>query len=261
MPELPDVENFKQYIDATSLHHKISETEVHNTKILKGISKARLADTLNGTSLESCRRHGKYLLIKTSGDVWLVMHFGMTGSLNYAKQEKDLPEHSRLILNFENGSRLAYISMRLFGRIRVIGSMNAFIRQNKLGPDAADISLEDFEKTLHKSRAAVKTALMDQSRIAGLGNLYTDEILFEAHIPPNQKSQSLDAAQIKILYQKMEYVLKEATRRHAVPKNMPQTWLLPHRERNGRCPRCHNPFKTAKINGRTAYYCSSCQQE
>jgi formamidopyrimidine-DNA glycosylase len=120
MPELPDVEIYKRYLDAKSLHKKIKKIDVTSTEILEGISARRLKSSLGGRAMKSSRRHGKYLFAELGASLWLVFHFGMTGDLLYYDRKDDTPDYARLILTFSNWYHLAYISQRLLGRIALI---------------------------------------------------------------------------------------------------------------------------------------------
>ena len=106
MPELPDVEVFKQYLDAISLHQEMVKVEVHDGRILKDISVGELKARLKGHTLESTRRHGKYLLVRLEDGNWLVLHFGMTGRLKYFKDMDKDPEYDQLLIGFSNGYHL-----------------------------------------------------------------------------------------------------------------------------------------------------------
>src|SRR5439155_16813561 len=106
MPELPDVETFKRYLRATSLHQRIVDVDVRSAYVLKRVSGRELARRLKGRSFESTRRHGKHLFVRTDGNIWLRLHFGMTGSLRYFKGEKKAPPHTRVLFIFENRYRL-----------------------------------------------------------------------------------------------------------------------------------------------------------
>src|SRR5216683_7496785 len=180
MPELPDVETFKRYLDATSLHQRISSVDVRSAYVLKGVSAHELARRLKGRSFESSRRHGKHLFVRADGDVWLRLHFGMTGSLQYFKHEKQAPTHVRVLFVFANNYRLAFDDQRKFGQIGLIGEVDEFLKKRALGPDALDVDLAKFRKMMAKHRGAVKSILMNQRLIAGIGNIYADEILFRA---------------------------------------------------------------------------------
>jgi len=117
---LPDVEVFKRYVDATLLHQKIRSVEVRNEKILGGVSAHRLQGTMKGRTFESTRRHGKYLFVRLDDDSWLLLHFGMTGSLEYFKDMDRDPPHDRLLISFENHYHLALDDARMFGKVDLI---------------------------------------------------------------------------------------------------------------------------------------------
>src|SRR5213596_3149817 len=107
MPELPDVETFKRYLDRTSLHQRISGVDVRSAYVLKGIPGSELARRLKGRRFESSRRHGKHLFVRANGDLWLRLHFGMTGSLRYFKREERVARRTLVLFAFANGHRLA----------------------------------------------------------------------------------------------------------------------------------------------------------
>src|SRR6266436_10198670 len=180
MPELPDVEIFKRYFDATSLHQRIIGVDVRSAYVLKAVSGRELARRLKGRCFESSRRHGKHLFVRTDGDLWLRLHFGMTGSLRYFKDEEKAPPHTRVLFLFAGDYRLAFDDQRKFGEVGLIKNVDEFLKKRVLGPDALDVDLVEFKKMFTKHRGAVKSILMNQTLIAGIGNIYADEILFHA---------------------------------------------------------------------------------
>lgn len=265
MPELPDVEGFKRYLSETSLHKKIENVHVGSAKILRGISSRRLKQALRGRSMESTRRRGKHLFVALDDDRWLTLHFGMTGRLAYFKSLDDDPEHDRLRLDFENGYHLAFDDQRLFGRIGLIDDLEAFIASKKLGPDAMDSTLDEdaFVKLMDGKRGGIKAALMDQSLLAGIGNIYADEILFQAKLHPEARVHELGGRALRKLYGVMRRVLRVAIERGAgsedLVNRLPTTYLLQHRKKGQSCPRCKGTIETIKTAGRTTYYCPRCQ--
>src|SRR5215813_10382125 len=184
MPELPDVETFKRYLDATSLHQSIKAVDVRSAYVLKGVSAKELARQLKGRSFESSCRHGEHLFVRTDRDFWLRLHFGMTGSLKYLKGQRQAPTDTRVLVFFANHSRLAFRDQRKFGEIGLLEDVDEFLGKRALGPDALDINLSQFKGIFEKHRAALKTMLLNQKLIAGIGNIYADEILFRARIHP-----------------------------------------------------------------------------
>ncbi|MEJ2031474.1 MAG: DNA-formamidopyrimidine glycosylase [Deltaproteobacteria bacterium] len=262
MPELPDVEIFKEYLDATALHQKIKEVEVRHQRILRNTSEEELKRELRGQSLESSRRHGKHLLVALSNSKWLAVHFGMSGSFSYYKDPDKEPPHARLLIAFENGYWLAYDSQRMLGGVELIADPEEYIRHHDLGPDAMDdnFDLAAFKKVLAGKNGQIKSALMDQQSLAGIGNIYSDEILFQAGIDPKRKVGDLDEMGAKNLYQAMKRVLQTTIGHRADPSQFPATYLTAHRRAGEKCPKCSGRIKSQKISGRTSYFCPSCQK-
>jgi formamidopyrimidine-DNA glycosylase len=263
MPELPDVEAFKEYLDATALHQNIARVRVDDDRILSGTSAQALGRRLKGSRLQGTRRHGKHLFARISGGGWLLLHFGMTGELDYGESNGGLPEYARVVLEFENGRRLAYISRRMLGEVAVLNDADAFIAEHDLGLDALDdaITPEWLQQQFASRPGPVKTALMDQSLIAGIGNVYSDEILFQAGLHPKTRSNRLNHEDLAHLRRTMRRVLRTTAGHQADPAQFPGSYLTTRREKDGRCPKCGGALKTDKVSGRTSYFCPKCQQK
>ncbi len=261
MPELPDVERFKQYLDATALHRELTGVDVRDAGILEGVSARQLRSQLKGRTFESTSRHGKFLFVHMPSAPLLVLHFGMTGYLDYARQGRDPPEHTRVAFDLADGFRLAYVCQRKLGLVTLTDDAQAFIEQHELGPDALDEQLtsEAFCNRLSGRRSAVKSALMNQAIVAGIGNVYADEILYQARLMPDRSLDDIDAATTKKLYRTMRRVLKTSIRHHAEIARLPRTYLLRHRDADGRCPRCGRELKKTKVSGRGTWFCPDCQ--
>jgi formamidopyrimidine-DNA glycosylase len=260
MPELPDVEIFKQYLDATALHQEIKEVDVRSSQILKAISAEHLRQGLEGRCFTSTRRHGKDLFAALDNGKWLFLHFGMTGSLSYFKHLADDLEYDRLMISFANGYHLAYVSQRKLGELDLIESVDDFIEREHLGPDALnDLDRETFENLASGRRMMAKAFLMDQETLAGIGNVYSDEILFQAGVHPQTRIDQLDEAVVGRIYEKLQAVLHTAIDCRAEPDQFPDDYLTPHRHPDGHCPLCGEPVKRVKVSGRSAYYCPNRQ--
>ena len=259
MPELPDVEVFKRYMDATSLHQKIRFVGVRNEKILGDFSARTLQSTLKGRTFESTRRHGKNLFTGLDGGGWMLMHFGMTGRLAYFKDLDEEPLHSRLLFAFENDNHLAFVCQRMFGKVELVEGPKEFVREKELGPDALDLDSDSFGERLKGTRGGVKATLMNQKILAGIGNVYSDEILFQAHLHPRASVAHLDGSTLEELHTEVRRVLETAIEREANPHKLPGSFLLSHRREGERCPRGNGEIRKIKAVGRTAYYCPACQ--
>lgn len=254
MPELPDVEIFRRYVDATSLHRRVDDLMVRG-QLVEG-SPQTIRRHLRGAALEETRRHGKHLFVRSSDDGWLRLHFGMTGGLSaYADGEE--PEYTELRLDFEDGSHLAYTSRRRLGEISWVDDVDGFIEEHRLGPDplADDMTVGEFSDLIGSRKGTVKTALMNQSVLAGLGNVYVDELLFQAGLHPESETSKLGEDDLRRLFRSMRRVMDRAIDRQADPGRLPDTWLLPHREPDVPCPRGDGTIRRWEVGGRATYAC------
>src|SRR5436189_4156789 len=184
----------------------------------------------------------------------------MTGSLEYLKGQRRAPKDTRVLFCFANHSRLAFRDQRKFGEIGLLRDVDEFLRNRALGPDALEINLSQFKGIFKKHRAAVKTILLNQKLIAGIGNIYADEILFRVRIHPATQTSALNEKAVASLFRSTRYILKKAIEAKADMDLMPKSWLLPHRGKGGKCPRCGRELKSAVIGGRTAWFCAHCQK-
>jgi formamidopyrimidine-DNA glycosylase len=260
MPELPEVETFKRYLDSTSLHERITNVEVRDAYVLQGVSARELARRLKEHRFENSHRHGKHLFVRAGDQLWLRLHFGMTGSLEYLKRDEQPPKTARVIFRFANNCRLAFDDQRKFGEIELIKDLDEFLKRRGLGPDALKISLSQFKAIVGKHLGAVKPILLNQQLIAGIGNLYADEILFRARIHPATEAARLSDNDLRRLFRATRYVLGRAIALKTDFNRLPKSWLLTRRGKRGRCPRCGRALKTATIGGRTSWFCAHCQK-
>ena len=260
MPELPEVETFKRYLDGTSLHQRITGLEVRDAYVLKHVSARELTRRLKGRRFENSRRHGKHLFVRASDKLWLRLHFGMTGSLEYLKHDEVAPKTARVIFRFADNCRLAFDDQRKFGEIELIEDVDEFLQTRGLGPDAAGIGLSQFKAIVGKHRGLVKAILLNQQLIAGIGNLYADEILFRARMHPSTEAARLSNKDVRRLFRATRYVLDKAIALKTDFDRLPKSWLLTHRGNGGKCPRCLRELKSATIGGRTSWFCAHCQK-
>lgn len=259
MPELPDVETFKRYFDATSLHKRVEHVHLHDELLLDGVSRQKVVGVLVGEAFEGTTRRGKYLGARTTNDEWLILHFGMTGSLQYAQSLGDEPRYTALLLELSDDSQLAYINKRRFGKISAASSFDDFIEARELGPDALDVDLPSFRAMVAGRRGSIKSLLMNQKILAGVGNVYADEMLFHAGVMPDRNASSLSEREITDVHAWLMRVLKTAIDRGADADRMPESWLLPRRAADAPCTLCNGMIASMKVSGRTTYFCPSHQ--
>ncbi|GAJ24361.1 unnamed protein product, partial [marine sediment metagenome] len=189
MPELPDVESFKRYFKKISLNKKIIDIKSSAPELIKKVSFKDFKQRLMGRSFEDAFRRGKFLIIKVKGiSERLIIHFGMTGDLHYVKQGKERKgedRFTRLCFKFVNGYELRWINMRKLGKIYLTESKKIKLIE-EIGPEPLELSEDGFLKLLtNYKQKNLKAFLMNQRNIAGIGNIYSDEILFQAKISPH----------------------------------------------------------------------------
>jgi formamidopyrimidine-DNA glycosylase len=266
MPELPDLEILNRLVHDHCRGRRIAQAVAGDPGILRGISSDALEKRLKGEEIQSSARYGKHLFILFRGEA-LAMHFGTNGSLELVSRPGTEPPYTRLCLNFEEGDALAYVNPRRLGSVSLCESVESFVNQLGLGPDVLDPAFDRkaFTVILAGSKRDVKTVLMDQRLMAGLGNIYSDEILFQARIHPETAARDIQSDTAARLFSAMHNTLKTAIDSGADSERsvdqLPQDFLLPQRHRGGHCPRCGTALATLKNAGRTSYYCSHCQQK
>lgn len=257
MPELPDVESFRLYFDQNALNRTILGFKAFHPKILRQVTQNQLKKSLINQKIKSTFRVGKNLFVTLSNKQVLCFHFGMTGFFQfYAKGSP--PTFTRFQIDFKEG-HLAFVDMRILGGITLANSIVEFIEKKKIGSDALAIKWSDF-KTLLEEKGSLKPTLMDQSFIAGVGNVYADEILFQAKLNPCHTNTSLTLVEVKTLFNVIKRVLKKAIQVEADVDKMPKNWLLPHRKIHENCPRCKREIKRISLRGRGTFFCPFCQK-
>ena len=263
MPELPDVQVLKQYVDATSLHQEIETVEVRSQRMLEGMDGREIEDRLQGRMFEGTRRHGKYLFVELDDGEWLMLHFGMTGDLKYYKRPDKEPEYDQILFNFANGYHLAYIMPRKLGEVRLLDEPKDLIEGKELGPDvlSSEFDFETFREILDGRRGMIKSRLMDQQIMAGVGNVYSDEILFQAGVHPRAPVSELDADSLRRVFDCLKTVLHVAIEHQAEPEQFPDGYLIPYRHTDHACPKCGGSIERIKVSGRTGYFCPAGQKK
>jgi formamidopyrimidine-DNA glycosylase len=263
MPELPDVEIMRMYVESTSLGKPVSGVSVPDGRILDGVTPQALGRGLHGHAFTGAGRRGKYLLVTTDTAKTLLVHFGMTGDIA-ARGSREPPEYTVAEFRFADGSYLFYASKRILGKIALYPTtdQNRIPDVARLGPEplTRSFTFRKFTGAIGGRTAAIHTVLMNQELIAGIGNIYSDEITFQARIRPDRPAGDISGKESKNLYDKMKWVLKKAIERDADTDRLPRTFIIPHREKGGRCPACGGEVEKKTISGRSSYFCPSCQK-
>jgi formamidopyrimidine-DNA glycosylase len=257
MPELPEVERFKRIAEET-LNIPIRSVRLTRPKLLSGIRLARFQTLFPKARFTQTRRHGKHLFLKIGRAPWMAMHFGLSGYLRVVPKP-GATETGTLWFEFQDNRRLVYSA--LFGKITITTDPDDYIRKAGLGADALSMSFAAFEAIVRSGGGDIKQVLMDQRRIAGVGNMYSDEALFMARTHPQARAADLDSKTLRKIYDCVKKVLKEMVEARVHGEwNFPKGYLAHLRETGGRCPRCGTLVKTLAHGGRKAHYCPRCQR-
>jgi len=261
MPELPEVETYRRYFAKHALGQRIVRVDVRDERILGEVRKETFVRKLRGREFSEARRHGKHLFAN-AGAAWLHLHFGMTGDLAYYRDDAREPRFAKVIFAFDGGAKLAFEDMRLFGLADLIDAPDDFIAAKGLGADPLDPSFtqKKFDQLLERRKGSMKSLLMSQEILAGLGNLYVDEILFHTAIHPRRPVHKLRDTERKAVYTTMRRILREAIARHGREAELPGRYLIHHREEGERCPRCGGTIRRTVVFGRTTYFCGTHQR-
>jgi formamidopyrimidine-DNA glycosylase len=219
-----------------------------------------LVAALRGKRIEDVRRRGKFMIVSIEGtDRKLVFHFGMAGSLVYTKgdaRNEEAAKYGHLVIRFSSGDELVWTDRRKFGRIYLVERPTDIPLLAEMGPEPLDMAASDFMKLLGERQGKnVKAFLMDQRDIAGIGNEYSNEILYRAAIAPTREIGSLSTKERQDLYKEIQKVLKAAIRTGPPDDGFGKEWLIAH-TKDRRCPSdpSHTLVKKT-IAGRSAYYC------
>lgn len=260
MPELPDVEAFRRYLLDHAAGQRIERIEAPQPEAIRNTTPQGLGQALAGRTLGDPERHGKWLLTPTDdGDgPTLVLHFGMTGYLTWEDRGSDRHEHDRVIFVCQDGE-LRFNLMRMFGGVWLARDE----RERKevtgeLGPDAATLERDDLAELLENRRGGLKSALMDQELIAGIGNIVADETMWHARLHPRYPVPHLTGEDIDDLFGALRDVLDRSVERGQVPRD--EDWLTHARDvEDPECTRCGTRIRTDEVNSRTTYWCPDCQ--
>lgn len=293
MPELPEVETVRQDLKTHLLNKKIKEVIVLNSKTV-GSDPESFIKNLAGTFFIDILRRGKLLIFKLKKpDTYLLTHLKMTGQLIYLfsnevtvgghslsshSYEKavggNLPnKHTRVIISFSDKSRLFFNDLRKFGYMKLVNQeqLDAFILKN-YGPEplTSDFILDDFVAKLKRRHRNIKAVLLDQKIVAGLGNIYVDEVLFAAGVKPMRIASSLTKIEITKVHKEIKRILKLAvTYRGTTFSNYVDSkgkrgnfsrLLKVYGRGKEKCLKCSSSIIKIKIAGRGTHYCNNCQK-
>jgi formamidopyrimidine-DNA glycosylase len=274
MPELPEVETVARTLRPRLVGHRILEVDASGLPLRRPIDLARLRAACAGARVAAVRRLGKYLLIDLSSGQVLIVHLGMTGRLLFADRRTARPRHTHAIFRLSGGEELRYVDPRRFGVLRVYprAGLGAAPELAVLGVDPFDsgFTLDYLRAQLRHARCNLKAFLMDQGRVAGIGNIYACEALYRAGLSPRRRAQRVTAAGASRLYEAIGHVLEAGVRNRGTTfsdyvdaegqAGGNQLVLGVYGRAGEPCRRCHATIRRITQGARSTFYCARCQK-
>jgi formamidopyrimidine-DNA glycosylase len=263
VPELPEVETARAAIERAALHRTIADVDDHDSYVCRPHSPGEIREALVGRRLVEAHRRGKTMWVTTSrqGPV-LGLHLGMAGRILVVGADgavveggdpirrggaEPKPEWDRFTITFESGTVLRLFDKRRLSRAVLDPDLD------RLGPDAGEVGLAELRERLTRGTAPVKARLLDQSVLAGVGNLLADETLWQARLDPRRRVDTLDADDVAHLHRALRSATRAAIRHGGVHTGE----VIAHRRRGGHCPRCGAEMSRGTVGGRTTWWCSA----
>ncbi|MGI6036717.1 MAG: bifunctional DNA-formamidopyrimidine glycosylase/DNA-(apurinic or apyrimidinic site) lyase [Limnochordia bacterium] len=274
MPELPEVETIRRDLSARILGAQITSFELYLTKALRNTTEGELVPQLIGRTLTGFGRRGKHLIMELSSGAKLVVHLRMTGQLLVMPQGTPLQKHTTFRMGLDGGREIHLVDLRKFATVDFLPdgdeSTMAALRTSGIEPLEPGFTREQLGQMLAQRRMKLKSWLLDQRFIAGLGNIYADESLFRSGIHPLRPAGSLTEEEVDRLHQAIIATLQEAVaaggssirdyRDSRGERGQFQNQLRVYGRRGEPCPSCEESIDRIKIGGRSSYYCPRCQR-
>ncbi|HKV46344.1 MAG TPA: DNA-formamidopyrimidine glycosylase [bacterium] len=262
MPELPDVETVARMLRRRTVGRRIVRAKILSPSTIRSPAPRAFVRLVRGRRIERVGRRGKYLLVALDGAFTLVVHLRMTGDLAVAPRGTPLHRHTRVVFALD-GDELRFVDQRRFGHMDLLpaAAVSGLPGFQRLGvdPTSRGFTLGRFRTRLRGRRGSLKSLLLRQDLVAGIGNLYADEILFQARLRPARPVESLRPAEVTRLHRVIRAVLRRAIEALSGSRR-PIGDLLDTRERGAACPRCGRALLVTRIAGRGTYYCRACQR-
>lgn len=277
MPELPEVETLARGLQRELAGRRVLSVELGKTDFMD--NPAEIERELPGTQIQRVERYGKFMLLRlrrpaetkdASQESALLVHLGMTGTMMPRPVKEPRAKHTHLMALLDDGRELRYIDPRRFGRIALLAGEKLREELRRFGADPLLIPLEEFVQRIRGRRARIKTMLLDQGVLRGVGNIYADESLWKAKIHPEQIGARLTVEEVKRLHAALRQILQKAIvlRGSSISdfldaEGEPGEYQLHHKAygREGKaCYRCRTPIRRILVAGRSSFFCPSCQK-
>jgi formamidopyrimidine-DNA glycosylase len=278
--ELPEVEVMRRDLEKDVVGRRVKSVEVRPSKnamrvIRRHGRRKEFTSRLEGRKIAKAERKGKYLLLTLDSGEVLVVHFGMSGQFVRANKRVALPPHTHVVITFQQGGDLRFVDPRTFGELFVsaaaeIGKVKE-LQHIAIDPLEDTFTWQSFGDLLAQRAAKLKALLMDQKFVSGLGNIYSDEVLFAAGLRYDRMSDALSSQEVRRLYRAIQEIVQEAIRYRGTTLDDEayvdlfgkpgeyQHELKVYGRRGLPCRRCRTPIDVVRISNRSSYFCPQCQ--
>lgn len=274
MPELPEVETIVRGLRDLILGKEIIDLKIREERVIGFPGAKDFIKGVKGKKILNVKRRGKYIIIILEEKKEVVVHLRMTGQLLIKPRYLPFDKHTHVIFELNDNMDLRFNNVRKFGRLYFVddGEWERVGGLAKLGPEplSDDFTLDKFTKSIRKRKGNIKSLLLNQSFIAGMGNIYTDEALFLSRISPLRRADTLNEREIKELYQAIRKVLNMGIESGGTTfsdylnangeKGSFQDYLKVYNRKGENCLICNTPIIKAQIAGRSTHYCPNCQR-
>lgn len=271
MPELPEVETVKETLKKQILNRKIISVDIYYDNIIAYPNVLEFKKQICNQTIKDIKRRGKWLMFELD-DYFLLSHLRMEGKY-FIKKDEPLNKHQHVVFKFDNGQELRYQDTRKFGKMFLYKKEEVYENKplNELGlePWDRELTVEYLKNQYSKKKLPIKTVILDQSIITGIGNIYADEVLFLSKINPLQPCNKLNGKQLQDIIDNTKITLEKAIQLGGTTilsyessegvHGRFQNELLVHTK--DVCPNCNGKIEKIRVNGRGTYYCPKCQKE
>lgn len=274
MPELPEVETIRRSLQDKIKGKTLTGVDVFLEKMVKSFGVESLDAKLNGRKITRLDRRGKYLIIHLSGGLAMVIHLRMTGQLLYCSPEQETHKHTHVVFHFNDERELRFVDQRQFGKVQLVPvkELNTVSGLKTLGvePLSDDFTREYLKRELKNKRTKIKSLLLDQTFIAGIGNIYADEALFRSMIHPERVASALNIREVSRLFIAIKEVLIEGIENRGTSikdyidgdgaQGTNQGNLRVYGRDGEPCMKCGRVIEKINVGGRSSHFCSKCQK-
>lgn len=265
MPELPEVRTVCKALNSVLKGKTIADINIKNEKLIKDITTIKFKKTLVGKSILTVKNKGKFIVFYLSEDFVLLSHLRMEGKYHFEEWENSKHDHVEFL--FTDKSKLFYNDTRQFGTFH-LKTIDAYLTTkplNIIGPEPAEADVNKIFDKLSKKKSPIKTSLLDQSLLSGLGNIYVDEVLWSVKLHPMTMANKISKTKVQEILESANEILEKATKAGGTTirsytsidstNGGYQEFLNVHTKAGSPCPRCKTKIEKIKVNGRGTYYC------